>query len=96
MSTNKNARQDGPGATSTSWNEGSSAPRTGTQSQHKPRRWTPQSLHAHVERLIDRELERCRACMSEPDWIEHREWIEEHARACLKQELEKRAARGAL
>ncbi|WP_121308408.1 hypothetical protein [Paraburkholderia sp. BL6665CI2N2] len=67
-----------------------------THGPDKPRIWTTQSLRKYFEELIGRELQSCRACMSEANWIEHRDWIEEHARVCLREAVERRAARGEL
>ncbi|MGF6665303.1 hypothetical protein QF000_006971 [Paraburkholderia atlantica] len=73
----------------------------GSRSEHAPahfaRRFaTAQALERYCESRIERELERCRACMSEAEWAEHREWIEANARASLREAIEQRAAQGAL
>ncbi|MDR5743245.1 hypothetical protein QCE73_08765 [Caballeronia sp. LZ029] len=55
-----------------------------------------QSLRAWIERCIEKELHRCGQCMTPDEWREHRDWIEEHARACLWYALEQRAKDGEL
>ncbi|MGF6871673.1 hypothetical protein [Paraburkholderia sp. MM5477-R1] len=61
-----------------------------------PRFTSPQALERWFEARIARELERCRSCMTEAEWAERRAWIEEHARASLREAIEQRAARGGL
>ncbi|CAM2172332.1 conserved hypothetical protein [Paraburkholderia sacchari] len=66
------------------------------RAHRNPRFPSPQALERWFESRIARELERCRACMPGADWIAHRAWIEEHARASLLEALRERADRGAL
>ncbi|MGF6538922.1 hypothetical protein [Paraburkholderia youngii] len=73
----------------------------GSTSEHAPahfaRRFaTAQALERYCESRIEREVERCRACMSEADWAEHRAWIEANARVSLLEALRARADRGEL
>ncbi|WP_143281727.1 hypothetical protein [Caballeronia cordobensis] len=55
-----------------------------------------ESLQTWFERCIERELNRCEQGMTPEEWRAHCDWIEDHARCCLWEALERRAARGEL
>ena len=62
--------------------------------QHQPR--TVDALEAYAQRLLAVELARCERAMTAEQWAEHREWVEENARASLLAALRERAQRGEL
>ncbi|WP_147329539.1 hypothetical protein [Paraburkholderia sp. DHOC27] len=61
-----------------------------------PRRQRAESLRVWFERRITKELDRSERRMTRDEWRAHREWIEEHARSCLWEALERHAAKGKL
>lgn len=65
-----------------------------TRTAKRPR--TASSLRAWADALLVCELARCQSCMTAQQWAEHREWIEENARASLLDALYARAERGQL
>jgi hypothetical protein len=71
-----------------------SAERGASDRQQRAR--TPDELRAWADTLLACELARCRSCMTAAQWAEHREWIEENARASLLDALYKCADRGEL
>jgi hypothetical protein len=64
--------------------------------------WTPeymctaQALRTRLNRMIERELDRCRKTMGADAWQEHGEWVKEYVVASAKQWLSQQARKGAL
>ncbi|MGF6445358.1 hypothetical protein [Paraburkholderia youngii] len=73
-----------------------SAPNAQCADYDAPRFADAQALERYCDSRIARELERCRARMSEAEWAEHRAWIEANARVSLLEALRARANRGEL
>jgi hypothetical protein len=70
------------------------AARTEAASQHPAR--SSAALQVYAARLLAGELARCERAMTPGQWVAHREWIEENARASLRAALNERIQRGQL
>ncbi|KKB62398.1 hypothetical protein WM40_17300 [Robbsia andropogonis] len=53
-------------------------------------------LKARVNRMIERELQRCERAMGPAAWTRHREWVTEHVVCGARAWLNEQARNGAL
>ncbi|KUY52380.1 hypothetical protein [Burkholderia sp. RF2-non_BP3] len=56
----------------------------------------PHEVRAHVTRLVELELARCRSELGPESWATHQEWVTENVVASAKQWLAQQAAEGRL